>query len=42
MSGSKVELPPQVRQPFTVYINGVPQQEGTDYRIAGRELHFDR
>ena len=42
MSGSRVALPPQVRPPFTVYINGVPQREGADYRVEGRELVFDR
>jgi hypothetical protein len=42
MSRSAVRLPPGVRAPFTVYINGVPQQEGTDFRVEGRELVFDR
>jgi hypothetical protein len=23
-----------------VFVNGVPQQEGNDYEVAGRELHF--
>jgi hypothetical protein len=40
--GSSATLPPEVRPPFTVYINGVAQQEGTDYRVEGRELVFDR
>jgi hypothetical protein len=42
MTESSATLPPQVRRPFTVYINGVPQQEGTDFRVEGRELVFDR
>jgi hypothetical protein len=25
-----------------VFVNGVEQEEGTDYRLVGRELHFDR
>ncbi len=39
---SRVELPPQVTEPFEVYVNGVPQQRGTDYRVEGRSLVFDR
>ena len=42
MTESSATLPPQVRRPFTVYINGVPQQEGADYRVEGRELVFER
>ena len=42
MSGSFATLPPQVTEPFTVYINGVPQREGADYRVEGRTLVFDR
>ena len=42
MSGSSATLPPEVRPPYTVYINGVAQREGTDYRVEGRELVFDR
>ncbi|HEX8854647.1 MAG TPA: hypothetical protein VF752_03530 [Thermoleophilaceae bacterium] len=25
-----------------MFVNGVPQQEGTDYRLEGRELVFER
>jgi hypothetical protein len=39
---SRVELPPHVTAPFDVFVNGVPQQEGSDYRIEGRTLVFDR
>ena len=42
MSASSATLPPEVRPPFTVYINGVPQEEGKDFRVEGRELVFDR
>ncbi len=29
-------------RPFEVYVNGVPQVEGTDFRVEGRTLVFDR
>jgi hypothetical protein len=25
-----------------VFVNGVRQEEGKDYRVVGRELHFDK
>lgn len=37
---SRVRLPPHVREPYTVFRNGVRQQEGRDYVIAGRTLEF--
>jgi len=42
MSPSAVTLPAEVAAPYTVYINGVPQQEGVDYSVKGRTLLFDR
>ena len=42
MSRSVVTLPADVRTPFSVFINGVPQHQGVDYKISGRELIFDR
>jgi hypothetical protein len=39
---SRVKLPPGVRGPFEVYINGVPQELGRDYRVQGGELVFER
>ena len=42
MSGSRVPLPPLVRPPFTVYLNGVLQAEGTDYLVRDAALHFER
>jgi hypothetical protein len=42
MARSVVRLPPHVEPPFEVYISGVPQQEGVDYRREGRTLVFDR
>ena len=40
MNGSRVELPPEVEAPFEVYVNGLPQTEGVDYVVEGRELVF--
>lgn len=41
-SGSRVELPRGVVQPFEVYVNGVRQQEGADFVRDGDELVFGR
>jgi hypothetical protein len=38
---SIVRLPRQVQPPFEVYVSGVPQAEGTDYVVRGRELVFE-
>ena len=35
-------LPPGVRQPFDVYVNGVRQQPGTDFELRDGALVFDR
>jgi hypothetical protein len=40
--GWRVELPRGAARPFKVFVNGVPQAEGDDYRVEGRELVFDR
>jgi hypothetical protein len=42
MAHWRVVLPPSVRSPFEVYINGVPQELGVDYRITSGELVFER
>jgi hypothetical protein len=39
---SRVALPPHVVAPIDVFVNGVRQQEGNDYRLEGRSLVFDR
>jgi hypothetical protein len=39
---SRVRLPPGLRGPFEVYVNGVPQELGRDYRVQGGELVFER
>jgi hypothetical protein len=38
----RVRLPPGVREPFEVYVNGVRQELGNDYRVSSGELVFDR
>ena len=38
----RVPLPQGVRQPLEVYINGVRQELGSDYRISGGQLVFRR
>jgi hypothetical protein len=37
-----VKLPAGVRSPFEVYVNGVRQELGVDYRISAGELLFTR
>ena len=38
----RVPLPHGAEPPFRVFVNGVPQEEGKDYELNGRELHFFR
>jgi hypothetical protein len=42
MAQSRARLPRGVTPPFTVFLNGVRQQEGTDYRVEDGDLVFDR
>jgi hypothetical protein len=37
-----VPLPRDVREPFEVYVNGVPQERGIDYELDGRTLRFSK
>jgi hypothetical protein len=39
---TRVPLPGDVTRPFEVYVNGIRQEEGSDFRVAGRVLVFDR
>jgi hypothetical protein len=39
---SVVRLPEGAQPPFQVYVNGVPQNEGRDYRVRGNALVFAR
>jgi hypothetical protein len=38
----RVALPPGIRPPFQVYVNGVPQTEGADFEYRDGALLFDR
>jgi hypothetical protein len=38
----RVTLPPGVRPPYEVYVNGVRQELGSDYRVSAGELLFSR
>ena len=42
MVESRVQLPPGVRPPFDVYVNGVLQRPGDDYQVREGALVFDR
>jgi hypothetical protein len=39
---SHVLLPPEVGEPFEVYLNGVLQRRGVDFRLEGDSLVFER
>lgn len=39
---TRVRLPSYVTPPFTVYVNGVEQEEGRDYVVDGDTLWFER
>ena len=41
-SGTRVELPPGVGRPTEVYVNGVAQRAGDDYRLENGSLIFSR
>jgi hypothetical protein len=36
------DLPPDVEEPFEVYLNAIPQQAGIDFERVGRALVFPR
>jgi hypothetical protein len=38
----RVPLPREAQPPYRVFVNGVPQEQGRDYEIEGRELVFPR
>jgi len=40
--GTRVRLPADVVRPFEIFVNGVPQEEGSDFRVEGRTLVFER
>lgn len=41
-SGYRVRLPDGLRSPFEVYLNGVKQELGTDFRVSAGELVFTK
>lgn len=41
-AGRRVKLPSGAEAPYVVYINGIEQSEGTDYRVAAGEIVFTR
>jgi hypothetical protein len=41
-SGTRVELPSLVERPFEVYVNGIVQREGVDFRVEDEGLVFSR
>ncbi len=41
-SGTRVELPAGVERPAEVYVNGVAQRAGADYRLENGTLVFSR
>jgi hypothetical protein len=41
-AGRRVRLPAGAEPPVTVYINGVAQADGRDYRLEGSEIVFTR
>jgi len=42
MAISKVRLPRDVKGSYEVFLNGVPQQAGVDYKVREGALVFDR
>jgi hypothetical protein len=40
--GRRVRLPAGAERPIVVYVNGVAQTDGEDYRIEGSEIVFSR
>jgi hypothetical protein len=39
---ARIELPSYVPDSFEVFVNGIPQVAGRDYRLEGRTLVFTR
>jgi hypothetical protein len=40
--GRRVRLPSGAERPIQVFINGLEQTEGSDYKLHGREVVFSR
>jgi hypothetical protein len=41
-AGRRVKLPKGAEAPYTVFVNGIEQREGPDYRVAAGEIVFTR
>jgi hypothetical protein len=41
-AGRRVKLPPGAQAPYTVFVNGIEQREGADYRVSAGEIVFTR
>lgn len=41
-AGTRVRLPPDAEPPINVYVNGVRQEEGRDYRVDRGHVVFPR
>lgn len=41
-AGRRVRLPAGAEPPISVFVNGVPQEEGADYRIERGHIVFSR
>lgn len=41
-AGERVKMPAGAERPYTVFINGVEQTEGDDFRVEEHELVFTR
>ena len=39
---TRIELPAFVREPYEIFVNGVPQVAGTDYEVVGPTLVFQK
>jgi hypothetical protein len=42
MTRSRVKLPGDVREPYQVYLNGVPQSLGSDFTVRDGALVFEQ
>lgn len=42
MARSRVRLPREVREPYQVFLNGVPQRLGVDFQVREGALVFER
>lgn len=41
-AGRRLKLPSGAEAPYTVFVNGIEQKEGADYRVAAGEIVFTR